>query len=449
MQSFNSSVKTEVMRLSFIIILFLTTGVVFTSCKKDFNNPNAPLVDDVLSTPAGITSVSIGLQRTYATTRVGSIYNIVAANGFSSYELINRNTGNVDETNLNTGGNAVDGNNNVLNNLWTTNLKVIFEADRVINAAKQLGDKNYAAGLIGHASVFKALALGSLSMFWQQVPDTVGVGLQVGFINRVDGFRKVVAVLDEAIAFMAANPPSGTVLNLLTPGFDLTNTPQALKARYALFAGDYTTALAAANNVNLTVRNEIRFDNANQNPIYQVSTSTNNVFQVVDSTFGLPLDLRPVYNSDKRIPFYMTITTTAAPRWRISGFGAAINTVWPVYLPGEITLIKAEAQVRKPTPSLVDAIVEINKIRTKTPAADPFGVGADEGFYAGAVTADALLTEIYRQRCIELYMQGFKMEDMRRFGRSNTPNVEKKRNFFPYPFRERDNNPNTPDDPAF
>jgi hypothetical protein len=43
-------------------------------------------------------------------------------------------------------------------------------------------------------------------------------------------------------------------------------------------------------------------------------------------------------------------------------------------------------------------------------------------------------------------MSGLKLEDMRRFGR---PEAERKRNFFPYPFSERDNNPNTPDDPAF
>jgi hypothetical protein len=43
-------------------------------------------------------------------------------------------------------------------------------------------------------------------------------------------------------------------------------------------------------------------------------------------------------------------------------------------------------------------------------------------------------------------MSGLKLEDMRRFGR---PVSERKRNFFPYPFRERDGNPNTPADPSF
>jgi starch-binding outer membrane protein, SusD/RagB family len=43
-------------------------------------------------------------------------------------------------------------------------------------------------------------------------------------------------------------------------------------------------------------------------------------------------------------------------------------------------------------------------------------------------------------------MSGLKLEDMRRFDR---PNSGKKRNFLPYPFLERDNNPNTPPDPTF
>ncbi|MEJ7671427.1 MAG: hypothetical protein WKF59_01580 [Chitinophagaceae bacterium] len=43
-------------------------------------------------------------------------------------------------------------------------------------------------------------------------------------------------------------------------------------------------------------------------------------------------------------------------------------------------------------------------------------------------------------------MGGLQLEDMRRFGR---PTTERRRNFLPYPFLERDNNPNTPPDPTF
>ena len=111
-----------------------------------------------------------------------------------------------------------------------------------------------------------------------------------------------------------------------------------------------------------------------------------------------------------------------------------------------MTLIKAEAYARQATPDLVNALIELNKIVTKKPADDPFGVGADLPPLVGPLTQQQLLDQIYKQRCIELYMSGLKLEDMRRF---NRPNSERKRNLLPYPFLERDNNPNTPPDPSF
>lgn len=127
----------------------------------------------------------------------------------------------------------------------------------------------------------------------------------------------------------------------------------------------------------------------------------------------------------------------------MKGFAALPTTPWPVYLPGEMTLIKAEAYSRQN--DLVNGMAELNKVVTKLPANDPYGVGAGLPPVAGLTQAQ-LLDEIYKQRCIELFMSGFKLEDMRRFGR---PNSEKKRNFLPYPFLERDNNTNTPPDPPF
>jgi hypothetical protein len=52
-----------------------------------------------------------------------------------------------------------------------------------------------------------------------------------------------------------------------------------------------------------------------------------------------------------------------------------------------------------------------------------------------------LPSAIYRQRSIERFMSGLALEDMHCFIR---PLTERERNFFPYPFLERDNNTNTP-----
>lgn len=433
------------LRYKLPILLLISTGVLF-SCSKDYTNPNDATQEQTLSSPVGLTGVAVGLQKQYSNARTGALYNLVCANGFSSFELSNRNTGNVDETNLFNGGIAVDGNNSVLGNLWASNLKVIYDANNVINNAANLGDRSYASGLIAYASIFKAMAYGGLAEFWEKIPDTVGVGLQPNFMDRNAAYAKAVATIDRALAAIAANAISADFLSRIPAGVEIPNTLAALKARYLLFSGSYASALTAANSVSLSVKSEMRFDAITPNPIFSVSTSTNNVFQVKDSTFGLPTALRPVA-ADKRIGFYMVLNTAAAPRWRINGFGAALTTAWPIYLPSEMTLIKAECLAR--ANDLTGAVAELDKILTKKPANDPYGIGADLTAYAGASTQNAILEEIYRNRCIELYMQGWKMEDMRRFGRSNTPNVEKNRNFYPYPFRERDNNPNTPQDPSF
>ncbi len=111
-------------------------------------------------------------------------------------------------------------------------------------------------------------------------------------------------------------------------------------------------------------------------------------------------------------------------------------------------LIQAEAYARKN--DFVNAKLFLDKVLTKTPALDIFGVGADLPPYAGPQDQASLLLEIYKNRSIELYMSGMKLEDSRRFNRPGTgsANAERTRNYYPYPQQERDGNLNTPADPA-
>lgn len=412
-----------------------------TGCKKDFENPNAATREETFASDRAATGVAAGLARVYSTTAVSPLYALVNANGFVTNELILRNAGNIPELQLATGGGAIDATNTVVYNIWARSSKIIFDADNVIRYANGLADKSYASGLISFSSIFKAMSIGNMSMLWERVPDTIGQN--VGFISRIDGFKKAVAVVNNGIAAFTANPPNALVRSRLPADIDIINTLYALKARYSLFAGDNAGALAAANLVDLTKRSVFTFDPLNQNPVFESATATNNVFQPIDSTLGLPVTLAPNL-ADKRIPFYIGINTITAPRYRIRGFYQTNTSAVPLYLPGEIILIKAEALARMNM--LPAALAELNKVITKKPADDIYGVGADLPAIAGPLTQDQLLTEIYRQRSIELFMSGLRLEDMRRFGR---PTTERKRNFFPYPFQERDNNPNTPPDPAF
>jgi hypothetical protein len=314
-----------------VSVLLLGMALLNTGCKKDYIDPSRATEDKVLSSAKGLTGVVVGLQRVYTLGRASTLYNLVTINGLLTNELIVVNPGNTAEVQLAAGGTLVDGNHSMLTTYWTSANKVIYDADLVITNAKNLADKNYASGLIAYAGIFKALSIGAMAQFWEKVP--AGIGSNVAFVDRMDGFKMAIAVLDEALAAAAANPISTGFTANVPAGIDILNTLHALKARYSLYAGLNAQALAEASLVNLAVKSTFNFDATSVNPIFETATSTNNVVQPLDSTLGLPPALAPSL-TDERVPFYTSINPTIAPRYRIKGFGATATTAFPVYLPG-------------------------------------------------------------------------------------------------------------------
>lgn len=432
----------------------LTVASLVTSCKKDFEDPSRASVGVALGSSQALSAVATGIQRTYTLARTGVVFNAVAVSGFSGNELILLNAGNIPELQLSTGGTAVDATNSILFNMWASSFKVIDESNKVIAGAEALGDKSYASGLIGYVTIFKALSLGTISSFWEKVPVTTGKN--VPFVDRKEGYKAAIAAIDNALAKIAANPISAQ-FNVTVSNLNIVNTLHALKARYALFSEQYPLALAEANLVNIpttmptgsstpvaTDASAFRFDAANFNILNSV-ISSNNVFQPSGENLGLTGTLAPE-PGDKRIPFYTKweSTGTNPATLRMKGFSETPTTPIPVFLPGEIMLIKAEAYARQTAPDLNNSLIELNKVVTKNN--DIFGVNAGLAALAGPFTQAELLERIYKHRSIELFASGFKLEDMRRF---NRPQAEMKRRFMPYPFQERDNNTNTPANPAF
>lgn len=453
-------------KIFIVIILGVCSGIIVSSCKKDFPIITGATAEQTFNNPRAVTAVVVGLQRTYSRSLLLSISN---ANGLVTSETQLVNVGNLSEAQLIAGGGSVDNTNALLGNFWATANKIIFDANNAISAATgnkfaaspALGGSGYASGVLGYASIFKALALGSLSQFWEKVPDTTGVGIGgsalTNFSVRTAGFSRAVATIDNALASIAANPISKEFDDDLpigfkrftaseAPGINIVNVLNALKARYNLFLGNYSGALSAAGLVDVSRAIAFNYEAANPNPVFFSFTSTNNVVQPLDSTLGLPASIAPALN-DARVSQYTSINPTIAPRYRFNGFwNNSIRTI-PVYLPDEMRLIRAECLLRQSTPDVVTAQSIIDAILKQAPAADATGIAANIVVgYTGASDVNSLLTEVYRNRCIELYFTGLKLEDMRRF---NRPQGEMKRRFFPYPLSERNNNPNTPADPPF
>ncbi|ALW85614.1 hypothetical protein AUC43_11230 [Hymenobacter sedentarius] len=427
--------------LIFAALLPLALG----GCNKEYQNPSTASQGQVVASSDGLITLCNGLQYRYAAGGFLSVlYNTVAAGGLTTRELAILNVGNIEEYNVSLGAGNLTNSNGVVRNLWTQSQLVRANADLILLNAGNAPDAGTRSGIVAYASIFRALALGTLAQYFEQAP--LITQENAPFVPRLELLRSAVTQLEAAAAQLAATPVSADFNAKIVPGIDLTNTVQALIARYSLEAGDYDKALAAAAKVDLTKKSVFNFDDNTRNPLFETSFGNKNVFEPTNASLGLTGALAP-NSADRRLPFYIR-TNPAATQNLGTGFYTANNAAIPVYLPGEMLLIRAEAYARKG--DLTNAVTELNKVLTKTPAADAFGVGASLPAYSGPLTADAILLEIYRNRQIELAFQGFRLSDSRRFGRPGpgTTGAERNRNFLPYPRVERENNSATPADPT-
>ncbi len=427
------------------IILLVVLLLLSSACTEEFLDPANPVSAKVEESAEGLIGMAVGLQYRWSVGRQSPVYNIITGPGFITDELRLINPGNIDENQVDLGGTDLLNTNRIVSNLWEQALLTRQEAqiilDKVNSAVSNAGVK---AGLIATANLYKALAFGTLIESFEKVPLTVAKN--AGFSSRKE-------VLDEAIRALnegkeAAASISNEFIAKTTGTIDIKNSINALLARYYLLAGKYTEAISAANSVDMSSKSTFAYDNVNPNPVAYISILTNNVFQPINLTLGLPEDLQPD-STDQRLSFYFENLNPDNEDFRAAAFFNQNEAGIPLYLPGEMTLIKAEAYAR--SNDLTNAIKELNKILTKKPDEDAFGIGA--GFatgYSGAETQEAVLTEIYKQRCIELYMTGLRWGDSRRFNRPGPTdaNPERNRNWYPYPDSERLNNSNTPSDPV-
>lgn len=425
------------MKKTLIYSILTATVLSVSSCEqKEYLNPSSASETQIVTDVYGLISLANGLQYRYSVGGAGVVYSMISANGLTTKELLVLNAGNTDLDLLGKGSGNVQGNNAVLSNVWAQSHLTKSSADLILKNIDVAADPALKSGLLAYASIFRALALGALGEFWQQAP--IGTATNITFNTREEVLKEAVKTLEAAATSIATTAPSTDFTTRVVNSVDMPNTIQALIARYSLMLGDYDKALAAANKVDLTKKSAFNFDDVSQNPVFFSSFGNRNVTEPVSTALGLPDALKPE-TGDKRVNFY---TQTTVPAKNLgTGFFTSNTAQIPVYLPGEITLIKAEVLARKGT--LDAAIAELDKVRTKT--TDVWGIGAGLPAYGGAVDATGVLTEIYRNRCIELFMSGLKLDDSRRFGR---PATERNRDWYPYPTNERQNNTSTPADPA-
>ncbi len=428
------------------IIAFLPLLLVTGACEQEYENPNAATSEAVLNSVDGLLGMVVGLKRSYSVGATGALYGMVSANGLTTKELYVINTGNGELAALEAGGGTVGNSNAFISNIWASCNIVMSNSELIIENASNIPDAGTATAVQVYGHFFKALAIGTMAQFWEKVPTETGSAADflngdfVTFKSRNDALADAISLLESGVSAISATPPSAYFNSKVGTDINIADACNALLARYYNMLGNNDKAIEAANRVNLTRKSVFAFDALNQNPVYRTALVNNNTYDGLYN-FGLKDDLAPSA-ADGRIAFYLGANPQT--NVKVQGFFTSDTQEIPVFLPGEMMLIKAEALARKN--DLSGAINELNKVLTKND--DIFGVNANLPAYSGASTQAAVLQEIYKNRCIEMYMSGQKLEDSRRFNRPGPPNGERSRNYYPYPLRERDNNPNTPDDPA-
>ena len=391
-----------------------------------------------------------GLQRRYTIGRQSPIYTSTVAGAYSVYALNTLNAGNIAEAEVQNGKGAIALNNAILTQLWGQNLLLKGEAETVLDNLSVAVDPADRVGIKAYATIFNALALGTLAQFFEKIP--LVKQNNATFTPRIDALQKAIALLESADADLTITAPSAKFLAKVPAGIDVKNTVKALLARYynihSMATGTYNAtsgnkAISFAQTASVTIKSEFRFSAATTNPMGEQNFSQN-VFGAVDSTLGLRNGLAPLpASTDPRIGFYISRVGGIYP---LKAFFANTLSSFPVYLPGEMGLIVAENQARQS--QFLAAKMALDAIRTKT--TDIFGIGASQSAYSGTLDQPSLLNDIYKQRRLEMFMSGQELEDSRRFNRAapNAVGEERNRTFYPYPLQERDNNTNTPADPT-
>jgi starch-binding outer membrane protein, SusD/RagB family len=442
------------MKIFKIIPLALVATIatsVLPSCNKEYINPSTASVPSVTTNVDALMNLCAGLQRRFTIGRQSPIYTATIAGAFSVYALNTLNAGNIAEAEMQTGKGGIALNNAILTQLWAQNLLLKQEAQTVLNNANIATDPSDRVGIKAYGSIFYALSLGTLAQFFEKIPITATTNAT--FSNRADALQAAITQLESVDADLATLVPSAKFNSKVPAGIDLKNTVKALLARYyntlSMTTGTYNSvagnkAIAFAGLASTTIKSEFRFTATTPNPLGQENLTVN-VYGAIDSTLGLKNGLAPTpfFVTDPRVGFYIS---KVGGNYPIKGFATNLTSSYPVYVPGEMTLIIAENQARQS--SFPAAKITLDAVRTKL--TDIYGIGAAQLAYTGILDAASLLADIYKQRRLEMFMCGQELEDSRRFGRPapNAAGEERNRTFFPYPLLERDNNTNTPADPA-
>ncbi len=420
------------------LLAALVAGV--GACELDLTNPNSPPEELVLTTPDGIIALAVGMQGQFAGTGVGTglLLNVVRAHGLVTDELSTTSRALAADRSLVTGL-GVDGTLGVVTGPYTNAFRVTRSAEELLENAPTAGlSVGTLAGINAVARTYKAMALGNIIQLYQQVPVTAT--LEANPLQpRAIVLDTVLALLEQARASLGsvAAADLAEFNTRVAIGYNLGDVVNAMLARYYLIDGQYQQAFDAAARVSLARLNVFQYNDPLRNPLWGYGQFN---LDYVRASNEFVVEADP---SDQRPAFWLrtdqaTVAGSPGTLRNIRQY-ADRNAAFPIYLPDEMRLIQAEALTRQG--QYVAAATLVNAVRTQCTPSATFGNFAEPTACMAALPATSLdseaelLAEIAYQRRYELFLQGVRWEDIRRFGPAvagDTPSLT----WFPLPASE-------------
>jgi hypothetical protein len=415
-------------------------------CDLNLTNPNSPPEELVLTTPDGIIALAVGMQSQFAGTGVGTglVLNSVRTPALVTDEWSTTTLGLAADRSL-ISGVGVDASFGVVTSPYTTAFRVMRSAEELLENAPAAGlSTGTLAGVNALARTFKAMSLGIIIQQYQQVPVTAT--LESNPVRpRAEVLDSVLSLLEQARAELGSVTATDLVdftARVQGPGYVLSDVINGMLARYYLIDGQYQQAIDAANRVTLTRLNVFTYPDPNVNPVWGYWVSVNYVR-------GLNEFVTEADTTDDRPSYWLRTdqpTQNGNPAVTLRNLRqyADRNSPFPVFLPDEMRLIRAEAHAR--LGQFPDARTLINAVRTQCTPAASFSTMAEPVACMPALSVEALdtqaevLAEVAYQRRYELYLQGTRWEDIRRLGAAvvgETPSIQ----WLPLPQGECVNNP--------
>jgi starch-binding outer membrane protein, SusD/RagB family len=317
---------------------------------------------------------------------------------------------------------AILTNNAEVTGMWSTLYNGILRMNFIISAVPNIDGNGFPDKdqIVAEAQFLRALNYFTLVKYWGDVPiitaptTKADESLKVPRNTTADVYKQINADLDAAIAKLPLNSAAGRVNKYAA---------YALKSRAALYNKDWDNVIA---NADLIINAKKYSLPASYSTVFGTKNSSESIFELqfsntdqsgiaffmFSSTLGGRNEVRPstgligAYDAADTRKMLGTSYDVSIKYYRIANQDDNIS----VFRYAETLLNKAEALVEKG--NMTDALPLLNQIRVRAGlAASPASLALDQ---------PAMRDEIFKQRRLELALEGHYFFDLIRTGRAAT-----------------------------